>query len=142
MGRRLDWRLVKLHRTYTFEEVAARLAVHKNTVRNWVRNDGLPALVESRPYLLRGEDLRFFLKEKQAARKQPLGAGQMFCLSCKRPRQPDPELVDDISGAVGPGHLRGLCPVCLTLMHRRIARQKIPDFLGTAAARSKGRSRH
>ena len=133
MGARRSWRSVKLHRTYTFEEAERLLGVHRNTIRNWVRRDGLEALVERKPYLIRGDDLREFLRRRAEKRRQPLGLGEMFCLSCRKPRKPERALVENISGAVGPGHLRGLCPVCLTLMHRRISRAAIPEFLEAAA---------
>jgi hypothetical protein len=31
-----NYRLVKIHRNYTVEEIARLLKVHKNTVRGWI----------------------------------------------------------------------------------------------------------
>ena len=138
--RRPDPRRLKKHRLYTYGEAALLLGVHKNTVRNWVEA-GLPALTEEKPHLLRGADLREHLERRRRQRKRRLGPGEMFCLSCKEPRAPDRELVEDISGPIGPGQLRALCPCCITLMHRRISRESIPRFLDTVARRN-GRSGH
>ena len=33
-------RLIKIHRSYTVEEIAAVLGVHRNTVRQWIRVPG------------------------------------------------------------------------------------------------------
>lgn len=48
---------VKLNRSYTFDELAALLDVHKNTVANWTKI-GLPYLSERRPFLILGADAR------------------------------------------------------------------------------------
>ena len=40
--------LIKIHRNYTYEELAEVFNVHKNTVSSWVKN-GLPCLKEKRP---------------------------------------------------------------------------------------------
>jgi hypothetical protein len=41
MARRPNGRRVKIHRTYTINEVAALLGVHKHRVRRWIAA-GLP----------------------------------------------------------------------------------------------------
>ncbi|MEM6933342.1 MAG: helix-turn-helix domain-containing protein [Pseudomonadota bacterium] len=134
MGKRLNWKGLKGHRTYTFEQAARLLGVHRNTVRNWVKTEGLPALTEERPFLIRGVDLREFLRARQTRRKRSLGPREMYCFGCKRPRVPDPALVEDVSDPSGPGMLRGLCSECTCLMHRRIARDQISDFVSTGAS--------
>lgn len=59
-SRRPDHRRVKLHRTYSVDEVARLLDMHPNTVRTWVR-EGLPLLDSKRPQLIHGTDLTDFL---------------------------------------------------------------------------------
>jgi Helix-turn-helix domain len=50
MGRHPNPRLVKIHRSYTVEEVARILQKHKNTVRAWIKQ-GLRPIDGRRPIL-------------------------------------------------------------------------------------------
>ena len=57
MGKRhSNHRLVKIHRNYTVEEIAKLFGIHKNTVRNWVK-DGLATIDDKRPMLILGHEL-------------------------------------------------------------------------------------
>ena len=49
-------RLVKIHRTYTVEDIAGLFGTHKNTVRQWIRA-GLPTIDDGRPMLILGPQL-------------------------------------------------------------------------------------
>ena len=49
--RRPDRRRVKLLRSYTIEEVARTLEVHRNTVRHWIKA-GLRVIDDKRPILI------------------------------------------------------------------------------------------
>lgn len=80
-------RLLKIHRSYTVEEVASVLGVHRNSVRNWMRS-GLDAIDHRRPTLILGSVLASFLKARRQGRKRPCGRGELFCLRCRSPRPP------------------------------------------------------
>lgn len=56
-------RLVKIHRSYTIEEIAKLFGVHKNTVRHWMKN-GLTATDDKRPMLILGRVLAAFLQTR------------------------------------------------------------------------------
>jgi DNA-binding transcriptional MerR regulator len=58
--KRLNPRRAKIHRNYSFEEIARLFGVHKQTVRNW-QKEGLSVLTAKRPYLVLGRSLRTFL---------------------------------------------------------------------------------
>jgi len=71
MGKRLpNPRLVKIHRNYTIEEIAALLDVHKNTVANWIKQ-GLPVCGKKRPYLIRGMTYALFSKQRKSSTSNP-----------------------------------------------------------------------
>jgi len=120
-GRRLDHRHVRIHRSYTVAEAAERLGVHRNTVRNYLKR-GLPSMKTSAGVLILGAALRAFLANRKAAAKSPCPPGFMYCLRCRAPRRPPTGLVELIWVEGGAPNLRGLCPECETLMHRRVGR--------------------
>ena len=70
MARRPDWRRIKSHRSYTVNECAEGLGVHKNTLRAWIK-DGLPVLSAGRPLLILGANLKAFLEERYASANSP-----------------------------------------------------------------------
>jgi excisionase family DNA binding protein len=123
--RRIDSRVIKLHRSYSVDEAAEALGVHKNTVANWLRQ-GLQPIDKIRPILIHGEELRRFLKERRHQRKSPCLRDQLWCLRCKAPQRPDGGLVDYLSMSTSGGNLRGLCPECGCLMHRRVSIKQLP----------------
>jgi excisionase family DNA binding protein len=127
MGRRPNARLIKIHRSYTVEDAARRLGVHKNTVRGWIRGD-LPTIDARRPTLIMGSDLRRFLEAKYKNRKQPCALGELYCVRCRAPKAPAEAKADYIPITSSSGNLRGRCPDCGTLIHRRVAYAKLDGF--------------
>jgi excisionase family DNA binding protein len=124
MSRRLNPRLVKIHRNYTVEEAARTLRVHRNTVRNWVKQ-GLPTIDSRRPTLIHGEDLRGFLQSRRRRSNQSCGPDQLYCVKCRLPKRPVASAADYIPITAASGNLRGICPNCGCLMHRRVARASV-----------------
>ena len=117
---RFNPRLVKLHRTYDAQGVAELYGVHRNTVRNWIIDQGLPTIDDRRPLLIHGAALRAFLEARRAAARRPTRPGLMYCLKCREARSPAHGMADFIPAeGGGPGDLRALCATCGTLMHRR-----------------------
>ena len=82
-------RLVKIHRKYSIEEIARLFGLHKNTIRNWLRQ-GLPAIDDGRPMLILGRELSRFLQERRQRAKQSCGPGRIYCIACRH-RKSRPE---------------------------------------------------
>jgi excisionase family DNA binding protein len=120
-------RRIKIHRTYTVEEIARALGVHKHTVRRWEKA-GLRAIDDHRPKLFRGPDVHAFVCAKRTAAKRPSGPGEMYCFKCRGARAPFGAVADLLPINATLASLRGIC-ACGTLMHRRISHRTI----GTAA---------
>jgi Helix-turn-helix domain len=120
-NRRADWRRIKGKYSYTVEEAARTLNLHRNTVRNWVRRCGLPAMTESRPHLILGAVLVEFLKKRRLALRLKCGPGDLYCLKCRAPRKPVAELIEHRPMASGRTRIVGICSTCESLMHRFIA---------------------
>lgn len=115
---RASWRTLKSRRTYDVAEAARAVGVSAATVRAW-RKVGLEPVRGVFPTIFRGVDLIEFLKSRLANRKHPSGPGRMFCFTCKEPQAP--AFGEAEYWPTGPrlGVLRGLCPVCTTVMQRR-----------------------
>lgn len=118
MSKRINPRLIKVHHSYTVEEAARTLGVHKNTVRGWRAKD-LQPIDKRKPILFAGKDLRAFLERANRSRKQPSPNGQFYCFKCRAARRPAMAMVDYVPITSISGNLKALCADCGTLMHRR-----------------------
>ncbi len=129
-GRRASARRVKIHLNYTVEEVAALTSAHKNTVLRWIKDGKLPALTDGRPYLVLGKELFIYLNRKNGngTRLQP---GQCYCVKCRKAQVPDLRMAEFVAVNAHWGNLRGLCPNCEILMHRRVSRARLPEIIAS-----------
>jgi len=133
MGRRHpNHRLVKTHRNYTVEEAAHLLTIHKNTVRNWIGR-GLATIDAKRPTLILGTELARFLTERRQKAKQTCPPGHMFCLRCRAPKEPAGDMADYLPMTDTGGNLRGICPTCEGLIHRRVSLANLERIKGRMA---------
>jgi hypothetical protein len=122
-------RSAKIHRSYSVEEIARLFAVHKNTVRAWLRQ-GLTPIDDQRPTVIRGEELRRFLAARRARAKQACGPGRIYCLPCRAPKVPAGKMADCTQTSDTTGTLLGICPDCNRMIYRRINPQKLAAVLG------------
>lgn len=118
-ARRVNPNRVKLHRSYSVEELACCCDVHKNTVRHW-QAQGLEPIDKRRPVLFQGATVRAFLSNRNSSRKRPCPPGTLYCFRCRQPRAPALGMVDFVTIRPGSGNLRAICECCETMMHRRV----------------------
>jgi helix-turn-helix protein len=129
MSRHPNHRLVKIHRNYTVVEIARRLVVHKNTVRNWIKQ-GLPTVDCHKPTLILGSALSRFLEDRRRRGRQRCAPGEIYCVKCRAPVQPAADMADYVPITATLGNLRGICPACETLIHRRVSRARLDHIRG------------
>src|SRR5579862_8753483 len=130
MSKRLpNYKLVKIHRSYTIGEIAELFGVHKNTVRAW-RKAGLRPIDSRRPVVFLGKTLAEFLKTRRVKAKRPLLPGQIYCVACRAAKEPALGMADYLPLTPTSGNLRGLCPMCQRLIHRRVSRAKLTIIAG------------
>ena len=127
--RRPNYRLVKIHRSYTVEEIAQLLGTHKNTVRTWVKA-GLPTCDERRPALILGRDLAAYLKARRTKNKRPCQPGEMYCVRCRAPKQPAGQMAEYEPVTEKFGSLKGICPDCESMIYRRASFAKLSQVKG------------
>ena len=125
MGKRHpNHRLVKIHRSYTVEEIAHLFGSHKNRVRAWVKA-GLPTCDEKRPMLILGHDLASFLQARRARNKQTCQPGEIYCVRCRAPKVPAGEIAEYLPLTEVIGNLVAICPDCYSIMNRRVSLAKL-----------------
>ena len=124
-----DARGIKSRCTYTIYEAAEALRVHRNTVRNWLK-EGLPSLNDKRPILIVGRDLKVFLASRRKARRRPCKEGEIFCIKCRSPKAPALGMADYIPISTTLGSLIGLCPDCGTVINRWTSLQRLQEIRG------------
>lgn len=103
--------LVKINRSYTFDELAAVFDIHKNTVSSWVQN-GLPCLKERRPFLILGVNAREYLQAQRTNKKQKCKANEFFCMRCKTPAKLAENFAEYLPLSTSKGRLTGFCARC------------------------------
>jgi hypothetical protein len=128
---RPDRRRIKMHLSYTVDEAARTVGIRKPAVRRWMKA-GLPVIDSRKPALIRGVDLLEFLKAR-AKPKQPCPPGHAYCVKCKAPHPPDGGMAEFVQLTPTNGNLRGLCPVCGTMMHRRTSLKQLEQIRGDLA---------
>jgi Helix-turn-helix domain len=127
--RRPNYRLVKIHRSYTMEEVARLLGTHKNTVRAWVKA-GLPICDGKRPTLILGRELAGYLKARRTKNKRPCQPGEIYCVRCRAPKQPAGEMAEYQPITESQGNLIGICSDCEGMIFRRTSLAKLRQIRG------------
>ncbi len=122
-------RLVKIHRSYTAEEIANLFGIHKNTVRGWVKA-GLAISDDKRPMLILGHDLAAFLQARRIKNKQTCKPGEIYCVGCRAPKLPAANMAEYSPVTEKFGNLKAICPDCDSIMNRRVSIAKLEQVLG------------
>ena len=124
-----NFRLVKIHRTYTVNEIARLFQIHPNTIRAW-RRQGLQAIDGGRPVLFKGNMVVAFLRVRREKAKRPCRPGEIYCLPCRKPTRPAGGIVEYSPSSPTAGNLRGICRTCHRAIHRRVNRSQLSAVAG------------
>jgi len=119
--------LVKIHRSYSFEELATVFGVHKNTVSTWVKS-GLPCLKERRPFLILGADAKSYLQGRRVGKKQRCKPNELFCMRCKAPARPAENFVEYMPLSATKGRLTGFCGHCECVVNKFVRYDSLESY--------------
>jgi excisionase family DNA binding protein len=125
-----NYRLVKIYRCYTVEEIARLFGVHRNTVWDWIKRRGLPTIDDRRPMFIHGRDLVDFLQKRRAKNKRKCQPGEIYCLRCRAPQKPAGDMADYKPITTTRGNLVAICPSCESMIHRGVNLGKLDQVRG------------
>ena len=134
-------RKLNVHRTYYVDEVARACNVHRQTVRNWIKN-GLVVLANARPTLISGGALLAYLTERRTKAKRPCGPGQLYCFRCRVPMPPTAGTLLFQQASPTSGSLRAPCAECGTMMNRCVRMADLDRVRGDFAVTLQGGQGH
>lgn len=127
MRNRPNYRAAKIHRTYTISEAAELLGVHRNTIRRWIKKDGLKKVDDLNPSIIAGVELVRFGAARKSI-KYPCQLTEAFCFRCREPRKAAFASCE-VAGVTDKGcNVRLLCETCATVMHKVVAWRKMPSL--------------
>lgn len=132
--RRPNYRLAKIHRSYTVSEVARLFEVHRNTVLSWIKG-GLQVCDDRRPILILGRHLSEFLQAKRSKHRHTCAPGQIYCVRCRVPVSPAGAMVDLLPQTVTTADLMGICPTCEAMVYRRVSLARLDAAKGNLDVR-------
>jgi len=125
--RQYNIRRVKATWPYTVQEVAELLGVHKNAVLRWL-HDGLRADRSHKPFLIRGDELIRFLKQRQDARRRTCRPNEFFCFRCRTGREACLGMADIVIESATRLRLKALCAICETPVNKVQSVRDLPEI--------------
>lgn len=127
---------ISASRSYTFAEVAEKMNVQKKAVYGW-KKKGLPIIEGSSPERMHGSDIIEFHKKQKAGQKRKCQDNEMFCCSCKIPRQVADDEIEIEYRTKTKINFKGKCEVCNCNMNRAIPHKEV-EFFKQAFSTRKG----
>jgi hypothetical protein len=115
--RRYNIRLIKATWPYTVQEIAELFGIHKNAVLRWLKG-GLQTDRSQRPFLIRGDELARFLKQRQDGNRRKCGPGEFFCFKCRTVREACLGMADIAIESPTRFRIKALCGVCDTPINK------------------------
>ena len=119
--------LVKIHRSYTVEEIADLFGIHKNTVRQWIKA-GLATSDNKRPMLVLGLDLKAYLQARRVKKKHACKPGEIYCVRCRAPKFPAEDMAQYVPVTDKIGNLTAFCPDCESTINQRVSFARLGQF--------------
>lgn len=125
--RTYNTRRIKRDYSYRLQEISECLEVHKNAVRNWLK-EGLPKIDEQKPFMIHGSDLIAFLNKRQAGRKHKCKDNEFFCCKCRVPRKAKSGSINFIIRNETKLNIHGKCEACDTSVFRAGSVKKRAEY--------------
>ena len=116
---------LKKNYSYSTARLKADFGFHPQTIRGWVKRKENPLpCINERPFLIFSEELRDWLKARDAERKVKTEVKQCFCSSCRKAKYPLDEKVH-VPALTNKAQMKGICPACGSIMNKWISLKKL-----------------
>lgn len=125
--RRFNLHRIKSTQTYSLEEIAICLGVHKNTPIRWLKME-LKRIDDERPYLVYGQVLIDFLRNKQEKQRQKCRPHEIFCVKCKTSQIPENSTVTIEIYNSKKLMIKGRCSCCGSNINKVGSVEKLPVY--------------
>lgn len=113
--------------TYTIAEIHDIRGTSPQTVRGYIKNEGLRAMTSQKPWLIHGSDYIQFMNEKRDKRKNPHSPGEFTCFKCGHRGRPMGDMADLIIMG-NRRQLKALCGGCERTVSLYIGEIKLAQY--------------
>lgn len=141
MARRLNWRAIRIHRSYSVDEAARALGVAKVTVRRWIARGDLPVIDDRKPMLILGTELSDYVRKRRTG-KHKCRLDQCYCMRCRTPKSAAFSEAELISASGTTAMVRMLCETCATVMHKRVSWKQVSRLSALVSLSGTHRFKH
>lgn len=111
MARRYRTAGISKNLSYSIREINDISGTTPQTIRRFIKSEGLPAMTGQKPYLINGGDYLDFIEGKRNRYRKTLKAGEFRCFSCGSIGEPFGSMADYDASGFRP-RLSALCGSC------------------------------
>ncbi|WP_415402879.1 helix-turn-helix domain-containing protein [Tateyamaria sp. SN3-11] len=119
---------IKLLHCYTIREAVDVTNVSARTISTWIK-EGLPVMKHQRPFLIRGDDLKDFIRNRRKSRKNKTALHQFYCLGCRDTRDAAGGFAEILVNGKRMT-LKAICDACGNMVNKPIAKSCLPNLTG------------
>jgi len=125
--RRYNLRRIRGTFPYTVQEVAQLFGINKNAVLLWLRH-GLSGDLSQKPYLIRGDELVRFLRQRQDGKRRKCRPNEFYCFRCREAREACLGMADIMIETPTRLRIKALCAVCDTPVNKVQSVRDLPKI--------------
>lgn len=111
MAKRYSTAGISKNRSYSIREIHDICGTSPQTIRRYIKSEGLPAMTGQKPFLIHGADYIAFIETKRNRSRKTLKAGEFRCFSCGTIGEPFGGMADYDASGFRP-RLSALCRAC------------------------------
>ena len=126
--------LISTKRSYTLNQICQIYSedkLHKQTIRKWIKKEGLCCFGPQNKRLIQGSDLKTFLECKNNPKTPPMQFECFKCLKCKERSIPTSQTISITRRPNGTLGARGTCSLCggqINKIFKGGDREKLHEF--------------